>query len=667
MRQSALRPRCASLHPFARLATASSCLWLLAVSIAATPAAAAPAGAVALCDFALSLKLNPIKADVQALDGEFQRQWRAGSPDDQAKSCKRYYMAKEDLRLVKMVSFGQEAGARYLLAPALFQVSSSVNRLSIWVIDVAQKQKLADVTVDLPAAGAAVLREGTRALPGLIEQLRGAIPGASLPASAASATPPALPDASPGTANDVLVCDLATSVKLGALKGGAEALGARLVQAWQQSRPGDRVTTCKRYYLAKDAVRLNRLLAFAKEQGARFVVGPAAYKDKGPPRLSVWLVDVAAGRKVDEVVLDLPDTPAGLRAATDALVERALAPLQTALPGRPAPAALPVPPSARVSDAGPRALLCDLAISVKLNPQQADLKLLEAEMGSIWRQQRPQDTVGTCQRYYMEKSDIRLGKLLSFGKRDGVTHVVAPAAFVDSKGATRLSLWLVDVERRQRSAEVLVELGDDGPSIRDQGPAALVEPLRKLAAAIGGTLAAPAPTPEARPGGARSARGDASPRQSASAGGNDPTGRVAMMPATGEVIAASPSGVTGPNAAGGEDAGVVALPGPALDARVAGAGVAREGRILRTVLVNSAGAMMGAGLTASAAALGLGALAVGLDDFAWNTRLEPAARTQLMGTIGAVGFASNATLITGGVMGVAGVGLLTGTLLWIDE
>jgi hypothetical protein len=73
------------------------------------------------------------------------------------------------------------------------------------------------------------------------------------------------------------------------------------------------------------------------------------------------------------------------------------------------------------------------------------------------------------------------------------------------------------------------------------------------------------------------------------------------------------------------------------------------------------------GLAASATAAGLTGVAMSLNQFKQQARLETGDYEQLQGMVMGVSAGADASWAAAGIAGVAGVALLSGTLLWVEE
>ena len=639
----------------------------------ATSTAHAASGDVALCDLAVSLKLKKVKKTLGAVDREFRQQWQSQRPDDKLVTCERYFMANEELRINRMAQFGEEHGVRYVVAPAAFTTKGK-SKASIWVIDAKNKAKIQTFVIDLPRKRAQLKSRGAAILASSIADLSSALPGnvrsaAPAPAAVARAVPPG------GSADGkTLVCDFAVSIKLKGLRRPLGVLYDEFVGQWKNARAQDVVTGCKRYFMANEELRINKMATFGRDVGAKYVIAPGVYKDKrGASHLSVWKIDVANRRKVKEVSVQIPKTAGAIAAQSAQLAREAVeGMLDRAVVAQPTPA-----PGAGAATSGPRVALCDAAVSVKLKSVRNDIQALENQVIRLWQNGRPGDQAMTCRRYFMEKPAIRLNKLVAFGQKAGLDYLYAPAVYEESDQSVRISIWLVDVAAQRQLAEVLVPLPADGTEIRQNGPNALVRPTAELRAVLEAKIAgkalpkvstyAPAPanpTPtlvSARPAAAPQARSEST--SAATAGSS----RAAPMP-----VAQNAGGTLaqGPNAVGAETLPGTANPAmtqnvtPVSSPMVSGSSGAP---VMRMVMINSAGALLGAGLAASATAAGLTGVAMSLNQFKEQARLETGDYEQLQGMVMGVSAGADASWAAAGIAGVAGVALLSGTLLWVEE
>lgn len=649
------------------------CAAFLVTVVSGAPSTAhAASGEVALCDLAVSLKLKRVKKTLGAVDRQFRQQWQSQRPDDKLVTCERYFMANEELRINRMAQFGEEHGVRYVVAPAAF-TNKGKSKASIWVIDAKNKAKIQTFVIDLPRQRAQLKSRGAAALASSIADLSSALPGSvrSAPAPAAVASAVSAGGSADGK---TLVCDFAVSIKLKGLRRPLGVLYDEFVGQWKNARAQDVVTGCKRYFMANEELRINKMATFGRDVGAKYVIAPGVYKDKrGASHLSVWKIDVANRRKVKEVSVQIPKTASAIAAQSAQLAREAVeGMLDRAVVAVPAPA-----PGAVAAASGPRVALCDAAVSVKLKSVRNDIQALENQVIRLWQNGRPGDQAMTCRRYFMEKPAIRLNKLVAFGQKAGLDYLYAPAVYEETDQSVRISIWLVDVAAQRQLAEVLVPLPADGSEIRQNGPNALVRPTAELRAVLEAKIAgqalpmvstyAPAPanqTPtlvSARPAAATPARSESA--SAAPAG----SGRAAPMPVTQN---AAGTLAQGPNAAGAETLPGTANPAimqnvtPVSSPMVSGSSGAP---VMRMVMINSAGALLGAGLAASATAAGLTGVAMSLNQFKEQARLETGDYEQLQGMVMGVSAGADASWAAAGIAGVAGVALLSGTLLWVEE
>ena len=646
--------------------------FLVVVASAVSSKAHAASGDVALCDLAVSLKLKKVKKTLAGVDAEFRQQWQSQRPDDKLVTCERYFMANEELRINRMAQFGEENGVRYVVAPAAFP-EKNTTKVSIWVIDAKKKAKIQSVVIDLPSKRSQLKSRGAVVLSSAIADL-----GSSLPGSVRAAPMPVVSSATPVTAapsdGKTLVCDLAVSIKLKGLRRPLGVLYDEFVGQWKNARAQDLVSECKRYFMANEELRVNKMAAFGKDVGAKYVIAPGVYKDKGGANhLSVWKIDVDNRRKIEEVSIEIPKTASAIAAQAAQLAREAV----DGVMGR---ATLGIPsaaPSVAAATTGPRVALCDAAVSVKLKNVRSDIQELENQVLRLWQNSRPGDQAMQCRRYFMEKPAIRLNKLVSFGQKAQIDYLYAPAVYEESDQSVRISIWLVDVAAQRQLAEILVPLPSTGSELRQNGPSALVRPIAELRAVLEAKIAGRALPPvstyatapsassptlvSARPTANAAARPD---NNAAIASGNN---RATPMP-----VAQNAAGsiAPGPNAVGTESVPSSANPAlmqsvpPVSPTVVAGSS---NGPVMRMVMINSAGALLGAGLAASATAAGLTGVAMSLNQFKQQARLETGDYEQLQGMVMGVSAGADASWAAAGIAGVAGVALLSGTLLWVEE
>lgn len=675
MRHSALSNR--NHRPVRQALTAGRSLpgWAAALLVVLTVGGlSAPVQAagndVALCDAAVSLKLKKLSKTIAAVDTGFRQQWQAQRPDDKIVSCERYFMANEELRINRMAQFGEEHGVQFVVAPAVF-AERGKTQASIWIVDVKNKAKRQSLVVDLPSNAAKLRRDGESLLVNAIPDLSASLPGRSR----AAATPTAAaPSPAVGAADGkTLVCDFAVSIKLKGLQRPLGLLYDEFARQWKSARSQDVFASCKRYFMANEELRINKMASFGSDIGAQFVIAPGVSKDNdGVNRLSVWKIDVNNKTKVAEAIIEIPTNAAAIAAQASQVAEEAVG--RMAL-GRQGPGSAPSQP-VEVASSGPRVVLCDAAVSVKLKDIRSDIQALESEIQRLWNTVRPADQAMQCRRYFMEKPAIRLNKLVSFGEKAKVDYVFAPAVYEEADQSVRISIWIVDVAAQRALAEVLVPLPAKGDDIRQNGPTTMVRPLTELRAVLEARLAgralpkvstyAPPPataTPtlvSARPTAGVAERTDTATSDVGASGRSAP---LMVAQANAELLA------PGPNAVGAESLPVgnpATLEGvtSVSPAPVSGSSSAP---MMRMVMINSAGALLGAGLAATATAAGLTGVAMSLNQFKDQARLEQGDYEQLQGMVMGVSAGADASWAAAGIAGAAGVALLSGTLLWVEE
>lgn len=90
--------------------------------------------------------------------------------------------------------------------------------------------------------------------------------------------------------------------------------------------------------------------------------------------------------------------------------------------------------------------LCNIAYSIKVKSFGRQLKAVNQAYVEAWQKKRPEDSPSRCRRLYAASDESRLSKLVSIGKAEKVTHLVAPTAGKIGK-KIEVSFWLVDVEK----------------------------------------------------------------------------------------------------------------------------------------------------------------------------------------------------------------------------
>lgn len=133
--------------------------------------------------------------------------------------------------------------------------------------------------------------------------------------------------------------------------------------------------------------------------------------------------------------------------------------------------------------------LCNLSYSIKVKAQGRQLKTLNAGYVGAWQQTRPDDAVATCRRLYANSDKERLDKLISIGKAEKATHLVAPTA--GKKGAgIELSFWLVDVNQGEVIGESTHTLPIRANRLTKELPEAWQKAVEKLLPTLGATATA---------------------------------------------------------------------------------------------------------------------------------------------------------------------------------
>lgn len=179
---------------------------LLLCTQALAQAEAAPPPAVGVCEFAVSNKLGSLKKELKNVDKAWSKALPEQQPGAKSISCKRNVMAKEELRLNKLVSLGQKNEVRYVVAPAAAKskASKKAAEFSVWLVDVEQAKQVGEFTIELPAG----TKDFKAAWPDALEQaadaMRSALAGegaggAPAPAEDAAAPPPGNASASAPT------------------------------------------------------------------------------------------------------------------------------------------------------------------------------------------------------------------------------------------------------------------------------------------------------------------------------------------------------------------------------------------------------------------------------------------------------------------------------------
>ena len=319
-------------------------------------------------------------------------------------------------------------------------------------------------------------------------------------------------------------------------------------------------------------------------------------------------------------------------------------------------------------------LLCDLTYTVKLKRLKKSFASFNDDFTELWSAQREGDKRDKCKRYFQSKDSKRLSKLVDFGKKNEVAYVVAPAA--GKKGRdVELSFWLVDVAAEKMITEFATKVSSKSKQYKKDVPGALEESVTTLIGALNTDLAEKAP-PKEEPAPEEPAPEEPAPEEATAevAAADGAAAAPAAAPAPAETAPAPAAAAStedksaaAPASAVAETAPAPAAAVPAAEAPAPAAPEAKKEGGLRGILVGVSSGMIGVG---AGGVMGGALISVaGGQVRGWEKTAAIAAddRSELNNVLNGMAVLADATTI--GLLGVSvvGAGLLTATLLFVEE